>query len=417
MKKFILIGIALLITSTSFATKILDYGFEDFDAYNGGASPADGYIFTHTEASLWTTHMGCTQVTQGGASCSGNTAYAGSYYLHTGYHSGATDSCLGAVGRVNSIASFGLDGDYPTGTTNDVHFGTEMTEATAVWRFYFRVTDDWSSAANDVIDAGGGMKFLRVAIGGDFIDDNRNVLVKLRYDYGTSSPRIGIYDGNANNTTYGTQGDWQDGEWHAFTVKSVRTGAGAYTVSIYLDDWDMESAPMHSRATIVPTPGDGSYGYAAVNGNWSAQFPVNTIGMDYDNFEVWDSLPIAAGLEVTATDIPNQAYTVTSVIPSCTATDETSVSGCRWATTDIAYASMSNTMDNVGDLYTALSPANLAVSSGNSYTIYYACIDGDTNEEGDNDSFDVAAAPSGSTITIGSGSTFTLGSGSTITLQ
>lgn len=106
---------------------------------------------------------------------------------------------------------------------------------------------------------------------------------------------------------------------------------------------------------------------------------------------------------VTATNITNQASGTTSVTPSLTATDDTDVTACKWATTDIVYGSMTNTMTETSGWsadsdYTGL-------SDDNTYTIYYGCTDAAGNLGYDNDSFDVLASTGGSSTKLRTGTT------------
>ncbi len=299
MKKIIILSILIvLIPGIVSAEIITDYGFEDWIGFNGSESPAPGYIFTSPglAPSGWTEHINSTIVTTGGVNCSNNTAYEGQYYQHVQFSGNYTDSCLGGTSQTTNVRDYmGANYSLPNGTRDNTHYGDLMTGDTAVLRFYFRTTDDWSSDTNDIIDGGGGMKFIRWAIGNDSVGDDNNVLIKVRFDEDQEFPRIGIYDrlgGRYNGMTYGSHAiDWQDGEWHAFALKSVRTGAITFNVSIYLDDWDMVT-PFATRETSVPDAGNGGYYRVSLGANWSGVSNIpNLIGMDFDKIEVWNSLP------------------------------------------------------------------------------------------------------------------------------
>jgi hypothetical protein len=294
----IFIGIACIFIFANHvqAVKLIDYGFEDWVGFSGTTSPAPGYIYTSpTEnTSGWTQHINSTIVTTGGTNCNNNTAHEGSYYQHVQTSTSNHDDCLGGTAQTTNVRNYiGVNYPYPnSGTHNTTHLGSVMTGDTAVIRFWFRVTDDWSSSANDVADGGGGLKFIRWAIGRDSVGDDNNILIKLRYDYGEEYPRIGIYDRGDNSVTYGSHNiDWQDGNWHAFGIKAVEDSPGTYTVSTYLDDWNMVT-PMHTRVTTVPDAGNGNYYRVSLVANWSGVSNIpNLIGIDFDNIEVWDGIP------------------------------------------------------------------------------------------------------------------------------
>lgn len=276
--------------------QILSYGFEDWQGYDGNNSPAPGYIYTHSDANTWQIHHDSTTVTMGGVACGGNSAYAGSYYHHVQFNDDTEDPCLGRIATsVNGRNNMGYNGSYPLGAHDTTHFGSLLTGPTAVLRFMFRTTDDWTSAQTG-IDGGGGLKFVRWAIGRNYFGDDNNILVKIRNDGGATYPRFGIFNRGDNSTTLFTPTvNWQDGNWHAFTLHVERTAPGAYDVTIYLDAWEMSGPPLGSVSTTVPSPEGGGYYSCSFGGNWSARHPPNLMGIDFDNIEVWDSLPESVG--------------------------------------------------------------------------------------------------------------------------
>jgi len=296
-KSLWIITLVLLTPNLVFADEILSYGFEDWSEYNEYASPADKYIYTSPDEASWDDHSESTIVTQGGVDCGGNTAQSGSYYHHVQFNTTTNDTCLGRTGSsVNTRDYIGSNYAYPTGTRDNTHFGTVMTGPIGVIRFYMRVTDDWTSTQTN-IDNGGGMKFVRWAIGTDYVDDNNNVLIKVMNDSDDTYPRVGIFDPATTNTAYYTPSvNWQDSYWHSFSIKSVNNGGGSFTVSVYIDDWDMEDTPTAERDIDLVTPGNGYYYRCSMFGNWSAVYPVNLMGMDIDNIEVWNSIPSAGGI-------------------------------------------------------------------------------------------------------------------------
>ncbi len=295
------------------AEKIIEYGFEDWIGFDGENSPAAGYIFTTPtgDAGGWGDHLSSTIGTTGGINCNGNTAFAGSYYQHVQTSSNHIDPCLGKTADTTNVRDYiGANYSRPLGEHDTSYFGSLLTGDTAVLRFHFRTTDDWSSDSNDVIDAGGGMKFIRWAVGSDVIGDDNNILIKARFDEDLPYPRIGIFDRADNSVTYGTHSvNWQDGDWHSFAVKSVRdeNTPGIYQVSIYLDDWNMLS-PILVKSTTVPDYGDGFYHRVCLVANWSGVTNIpNLCGMDFDTIEVWNSMPDSSFTRVP-TNINHTTY-------------------------------------------------------------------------------------------------------------
>ena len=85
------------------------------------------------------------------SNCSGRTAYEGTYYMHQGFYTGATDPCLGTTPQ--SVASWSI-----------ISSGS-ISSNTMVLRHRFRVTDHWKDQSSL-----GKMKWLRLAGGGYFSD-------------------------------------------------------------------------------------------------------------------------------------------------------------------------------------------------------------------------------------------------------
>ena len=168
---------------------------------------------------------------------------------------------------------------------------------------------------------------------------------------------------------------------------------------------EIQVASSWSDSSITFTLNQGSF----ANGSTVYVYVVDSAGAVNATGEAITFGGVASDPVVTATNIADQPSGTTSVTPSCTATDDVSISGCRWATTNITYANMTNAMTNSGSLYTASS--NLSVSDGNTYTIYYACVDGDTNEGTSNDSFSVSSSSSGDSPLGGNSHMLNIGSG------
>ena len=275
---------------------VIKYGFEDWDGWSANTSPADGWIFTQPAESYFTDCRDSTIGTTGGVSCDSNTAYAGSYYMHTQYSTGGgSDLRLGrTASSVNHRLYIGYNGGYPTSGTHDTtDFSTAITSGTATLRFRFRVTGNWTSSQTG-IDDGGGQKWIRWGASGDFQTDTGSLLIKIQNSGDDLNPSMLIRDfnpgGTPTGTTFTNAGNWQDGEWHSFCLVAVDNSSGNYTISVWVDDWDMENSYNASRNARVDV-GLGGFHLLALNGNWSGQYPSSLMGMDYDDIEVWDGLP------------------------------------------------------------------------------------------------------------------------------
>ncbi|MFH1710964.1 MAG: dockerin type I domain-containing protein [Nanoarchaeota archaeon] len=292
---------------------VLSYGYEGATGWssdpNDYSSPAPGYIHTQPTLDMFDDHRYSVIVTEGGGDCGGS-AYEGQYFLHVQTSPRAYDPCLGriadAVNERNFIGRPNTD-SYPTGSTDNTHFGTVLAGETDVTlRFYFRTTGDWTSAnggyrpdgsLNPNLDAGGGMKWTRWGIGRDYHGDANNILILVGNDLDSLDPYFDI--GDDSGTTWGEMHNrfnsginWQDGNWHSYIQHSHRIDATHFEVSLWLDDWNMENTPFATTIIGVPDAGNGGYYFLGLpSNNWCASYPQNIIGVDMDQVEVWAGLP------------------------------------------------------------------------------------------------------------------------------
>ena len=168
-----------------------------------------------------------------------------------------------------------------------------MTGNTGIIRFWFRTTGDWSSAQD--VDGGGGLKFIRWAIGDDYISDDNNILIKMFNDGDSETPRLGIFNPSTSHTTYyQSLINFQDGNWHSIALKVVRdrNNNAVFDLSLYIDDWEMSGNPAISQNITLISPGNGYFYGVTLNGNWSAQHPENLMGMNIDDIQILDSASI-----------------------------------------------------------------------------------------------------------------------------
>jgi hypothetical protein len=159
-------------------------------------------------------------------------------------------------------------------------------------RFSFRLTGDWTSA-NDAADNGGGLKFIRVN-GNGRVGDEAGALIKLRLDGDSTDPRWNLYDpGTHRNTYFRTGVNIKDGNWHTMSFRVVlnntSNSSNNVTMTFWVDDWNMQGQGQ-SHTVTCSNFGTGFYSNELFT-NWSASTPVNPMGMDLDNLEVWDGLP------------------------------------------------------------------------------------------------------------------------------
>ncbi len=281
----------VLCGSVSAGTKVIDYGFEDWTGDNGNVSPAPNYIFGTSYEGYWTNHRNGTEVVASGDNnCGGRTARSGNYYWHHNFYTGAVDDCLGTQPTsLNSANNIGKDYSFPTGEKNTFSLSSIQSNIITI-RFYFRVTGDWSSNQTD-LDGGAGLKFIRL-YGGDGAGDDSSMLLKILNTGDSSTPEFAI-GALSGYTFYNIPINWQDGNWHSVTMITTRnndTNSGNnITIQFWVDDWD-GTGTGYTRSINVADAGS-SYDHIAVMTNWSNRVPVNDLGLDMDDFEVWDGLP------------------------------------------------------------------------------------------------------------------------------
>ncbi|OFZ37666.1 MAG: hypothetical protein A2451_09770 [Bdellovibrionales bacterium RIFOXYC2_FULL_39_8] len=279
-------------TSVSTAgRRVLSYGFEDFVGYDGNNSPAPKYIFSIPDVGTWANHVASTRVI---SSCGGKSAYSGNYFFHVQTNQTHLDSCLeGTATTTNAYSVIGTDYTLPFGEKESTTLNTVITENGVFLRFRLRTTDDWSAINVDTehghsVDYGEGMKFIRWAIGSQSYSDSNTVLIRALNDGDSATPSFGIYDnGNPGSTFYQPTINWQDGNWHSFGLKITRQSVGVYHISIFLDDWEAANTPLGEKTVTMPTPGDGNYYGVILVANWSAQYPSELMGFDFDDIEIF----------------------------------------------------------------------------------------------------------------------------------
>lgn len=283
----------LTLSTTTFAgTLVLSHGFENLTGQSGEYAQAENYPFGTDHLVFWNYHDDGTDII---SNCEGRQAVDGENYLHVQFLPGAADPCLAQRATYgNNHLSFGQDFQYPRGLQERTKFDTAIESDTMTVRFHFRLTGDWT-ATNNPVDAGGGLKFVRVfGNDGRSSSDQAAALIKLRLDGDSTDPRWNLYDPETFRSTYFRTGvNIKDGNWHTMSFKVKRNNnsnsTGNITMSFWVDDWDM-NGPGYSHTITCSDFGTAFY-VNELFPNWSAQIPVNPMGIDLDNLEVWDGLP------------------------------------------------------------------------------------------------------------------------------
>ena len=345
------------------ATKLIDYGFED---YTGDVETTPGYIFTGSASTYWDDHLASTEVV---SNCNGETAHSGTYYLHQNFYTGGTDACLGgAPSSVNDHGNVGLNSTYPTtGYGDNTQFSTDITSDTLVVRFYLRTQGNWAS-----VSPAGNCKFTRTYGTGGGADNS-----SLITHYNTSANAVYIYDPSI--ISYGTGAtlttSLYNGNWHGMAVMIVinnhTNSSGNITASVWWDDYDMSGSPILTRTVTCPAWGS-AFNYFDFWQNWSATYPTGSMGIDVDDIQVWDGFPTSGSTPDTTppsgtVDITSTNATVTSR-SSDTNYGRLAVSSTRYDTTSYSTYSGSTNIDS-----------SITTSAGNTYYAYYYAVDDSGN--------------------------------------
>jgi len=265
----------------------------DFEDWTGDAATTPDYFSSTSYSTYWDTHTASTEVVQSGDSnCGGKDAHTGQYYFHQGFYTDAIDPCLGeAPTSINPHTLIGLNAQYPPNPKNNLVLGDAASSNILTIRTYFRATGDWPNEGLHT-----GNKFLRLYSG-----SSANQIISLSDD-GTT---LDIYDHPTPTDSDVSWGDyhnlftspvnWADGQWHSVAAvyerfPTPRPNGDVLSVTVWIDDWDMEGDPVGSAETYD----DGwqeTWSYLALMVNWDAENPVSVMGIDFDDIEIWDGLP------------------------------------------------------------------------------------------------------------------------------
>ena len=268
---------------------LIDYGFED---WTGDAQTTPGYIFSTAYEEYWTEdHLPSTEVV---SSCAGGSAHSGTFFFHRSFYTGGVDDCLGEMsGSINARCNVGGSFAFPEGSGDNTRLGTDVISETMFTRFYFRTSGDWKTQSGM-----GFLKFLRLYGNGAGGDDSSAFVHLECGDNIDTQWRIADLTGTTWSEIWGTNftagADLQDGEWHSVCAQFVRNNdtndTGNITITVWWDDWDMVGEPAGSRTVTVPDFGDG-FSHLSLQQNWSATYPSSAMGIDIDDFQLWDGMP------------------------------------------------------------------------------------------------------------------------------
>lgn len=287
----IILFILFLSTPVWAATKLIDYGFED---WTGNADTTSGYLVSSSESGYWTIHKNVTEVFETG-DCVDRAAHTGSYFWHQNY-STATSSCGSITGSAQGYNNIGYNAFYPSGSGDSTDLETDIDSNTGVVRFYFRTVGNWKTQ----VKTGGGnmgyLKFIRFwSTGG--AADSAAAHLHLRVRDNTNTTFFLADESGADfwGTQYTAGVDLIDGNWHSVVFKVVRNNdtqaTGNVTKTVWFDDWDMTGDG--TSRTVTEATFSNHFEKVSITGNWSATFPSTFMGIDIDDIEVWDGLPTA----------------------------------------------------------------------------------------------------------------------------
>lgn len=348
---------------------MINYGFED---WTGSEDTTPGYIYSGSNSDYWSDHTGSNQVVAtGNANCAG-AAHGGTYYIHRSFWTGGADACLGGTATsINDHGNIGYNSTYPIDSGDNTQLSTAITENTLTVRFYFRATGNWKTHT----EVTGMCKFFRLYGTGGTGDSSSAFVHVIRGN--NTNTQFALLDPSSGYQYYNSGVDLQDGNWHSAAIRVVRNNdtnsTGNITISVWWDNWDMTGDPTASR-TITSSAFGSAFQLFALAQNWSATYPSSAMGIDFDDFEVWngDTDQDSTAPTVTAFTIPSTSTNLQVSISSFTCTDAVGVTG--YLVNESADAPSAT-----GAGWTATAPASYTFSSTGEKTLYGWCKDAANN--------------------------------------
>jgi hypothetical protein len=275
-------------------TLLASYDFGNPTGQSGTYAPSENYPFSTGTLERWTNHTLRSEVITG---CDGDGPYSGTHFYHHQFMMGYADPCLGTTTTstdMNSRCNIGMNLAYPLGSQDTFVLEGAAQTNTLVFRCRFRCTGNWTSQ-NNVVDSGGGLKFVRIfGDGGD--GDSAAALLKLENDGDSTDPAWNLYDPvPPHNFKFYSGIDVQDGEWHTVCFRAVRNAddgsEGNVTTTFWIDDWDMAGPGQSNTITCSLYGADFKYIELFANFSGTGAYPDYPISIDVDYIEVWDGMP------------------------------------------------------------------------------------------------------------------------------
>jgi len=298
MKKFtwvLFLFFSFIISSDiSAAQKIIDYGFEVQDGWDGLVGSAQGYPVTSSALSYWSDHENSTDIVSSYyANEMGQTwlPHSGSnFFIQNDSDSFQMDPSVPGIsqGTVNGRNIIG--GTFPYGGEDKTSINAEITTGEIFVRFWARQNRGWSTIAD-----GGKNKWIRFYTPGHVVGDT--IYMHLGTD--SISPEMYFY-------CSGEPGPWipsesgpsltnaYDGNWHKYSMY-VNWNTGTILAWYDVDNETTENATKTYQAA------DGSLGsspasnpdYVIIKSNYSAKAPTEETYHAIDDIEIWDGMPTA----------------------------------------------------------------------------------------------------------------------------
>lgn len=279
LRKTIFIQTILIVTlfSSSYASRLLNYGFED---WNGNIGNTPQYIISSAYQEYATEHANATEVV---SSYNEWTPHSGSYMLlqNDGGDFQMSPSVSGiSSGDVNAHNNIGYNGRY--GGSNNLQLVNAIQTGIIFIRFWARHNRGFST-----IDGGGRCKWIRIQTNGGIYDT-----VYMHLGTSSTNPPMFFYCGNEGGWLGGstTLPNAYNGNWHKYSMY-VNWNTGVIRA------WYDVNTETASNATKEWVAGDGRIGagtrpeYFLVQANFSAKSPTELTYHAIDDVEVWDDMP------------------------------------------------------------------------------------------------------------------------------
>lgn len=274
------------------ATKIFEYGFED---WTGDADTTPTYPFGTNNLSFWTHHEQVTEVVEscavGGVTW---TPHSGNNFFYTNAYDGEVDPCLGTTGYVGTYNQYGY-GAMTYGANGNFDYQDYIDYGAGDRELYTRFemkldpnfkTTGWVDGdGNPAITSNADLKILRTYTYGT---DGCILYLKINHHLAFACTGEVAWSRTANLLNdYSI--DLMDGEWHQIAVwlkLQDTAGSGYGSVKIWVDN-----ILTQDYADLALSLTDDDFEYSYFLNNFSALYPTSHLSMALDDIEAWDGLP------------------------------------------------------------------------------------------------------------------------------